>query len=32
MAIDTGDTTWMLISTGLVMLIVRALGFFRVAY
>ena len=29
MAIDTGDTTWMLISTGLVMLMTPALGFFE---
>jgi ammonium transporter, Amt family len=28
MAIDTGDTTWMLISTGLVMLMCLGLGFF----
>jgi Amt family ammonium transporter len=29
MPIDTGDTTWMLISTGLVMLMTPALGFFE---
>ena len=29
MAIDTGDTAWMLISTGLVMLMTPALGFFE---
>jgi Amt family ammonium transporter len=29
MAIDTGDTTWMLISTGLVMTMTPALGFFE---
>ena len=29
MAIDAGDTTWMLISTGLVLLMVPALGFFQ---
>ncbi|MGN6707887.1 MAG: ammonia channel protein, partial [Candidatus Nitrosocosmicus sp.] len=29
MAIDTGDTTWMLISTGLVMMMTPALGFFE---
>ena len=29
MAIDTGDTTWMLVSTGLVMLMTPALGFFE---
>jgi Amt family ammonium transporter len=29
MAIDTGDTTWMLFSTGLVMLMTPALGFFE---
>jgi Amt family ammonium transporter len=29
MAIDTGDTTWMLISTGLVMIMTPALGFFE---
>jgi Amt family ammonium transporter len=29
MAIDTGDTTWMLISTGLVLLMTPALGFFE---
>jgi Amt family ammonium transporter len=29
LAIDTGDTTWMLISTGLVMLMTPALGFFE---
>ena len=29
MAIDTGDTTWILISTGLVMLMTPALGFFE---
>ena len=29
MAIDTGDTTWMLISTGLVFLMTPALGFFE---
>ena len=29
MAIDTGDTSWMLISTGLVMLMTPALGFFE---
>jgi Amt family ammonium transporter len=29
MPIDTGDTTWMLISTGLVMMMTPALGFFE---
>lgn len=29
MPIDTGDTTWMLVSTGLVMLMTPALGFFE---
>ncbi|HXG07351.1 MAG TPA: ammonia channel protein, partial [Nitrososphaera sp.] len=29
MPIDTGDTTWMFVSTGLVMLMVPALGFFE---
>jgi Amt family ammonium transporter len=29
MAIDTGDTTWVLISTGLVMMMTPALGFFE---
>ena len=29
MAIDTGDTAWMLVSTGLVMLMTPALGFFE---
>jgi Amt family ammonium transporter len=29
LAIDTGDTTWMLVSTGLVMLMTPALGFFE---
>jgi Amt family ammonium transporter len=29
LAIDTGDTTWMLISTGLVMMMTPALGFFE---
>ncbi len=29
MAIDTGDTAWMLISTGLVMMMTPALGFFE---
>ncbi|MBA3750093.1 MAG: ammonium transporter, partial [Nitrosopumilus sp.] len=29
MAIDTGDTTWMLIATGLVFLMTPALGFFE---
>src|SRR5918999_779502 len=29
MAIDTGDTTWMLISAGLVMMMTPALGFFE---
>lgn len=29
MAIDTGDTTWMLVSTGLVFLMTPALGFFE---
>jgi ammonium transporter, Amt family len=29
MPIDTGDTTWMLISTGLVMIMTPALGFFE---
>lgn len=29
MPIDTGDTAWMLISTGLVMLMIPALGFFE---
>lgn len=29
MPIDTGDTTWMFLSTGLVMLMVPALGFFE---
>jgi Amt family ammonium transporter len=29
MAIDAGDTTWMLISTGLVMMMTPALGFFE---
>jgi ammonium transporter, Amt family len=29
MTIDTGDTTWMLISTGLVMIMTPALGFFE---
>lgn len=29
MAIDTGDTTWMLVTTGLVMLMTPALGFFE---
>ena len=29
MAISSGDTSWMLISTGLVMLMIPALGFFE---
>ena len=29
MAIDTGDTTWMLVATGLVFLMTPALGFFE---
>src|SRR5438093_5992401 len=29
MAIDSGDTAWMLISTGLVMMMTPALGFFE---
>jgi ammonium transporter, Amt family len=29
LAIDTGDTTWMLVSTGLVMMMTPALGFFE---
>ncbi len=29
MAIDTGDTTWMFLSTGLVMLMIAGLGFFE---
>jgi ammonia channel protein AmtB len=29
MPIDTGDTTWMLVSTGLVMMMTPALGFFE---
>ena len=29
LTIDTGDTTWMLIATGLVMMMTPALGFFE---
>jgi Amt family ammonium transporter len=29
MALNSGDTAWMLVSTGLVMIMVPALGFFE---